>query len=737
MLIDFPGQSSMLRAAKDIERPMPIFEELKRRNVIRVGAAYLLFAWVIIQVTDTVGPALHLPEWTLGLVTWISIIGFPLALFFAWAFELTPEGITAEKNVDRSQSITRDTGRRINYVIIALLLVAIAILIGKEFVGGGDAVDTGPAAGPAARDAGSTSEGFDSIGVLPFVNMSDDPAQEYFSDGIAEELLNALAKLRNLQVAARTSSFAFKGRNQPVTEIGAQLNVDTVLEGSVRKSGNKIRITAQLIDVENGYHLWSETYDRELTDIFAIQDEITAAIVDALLPHLDTGEAPEVPKAEATNISAYDAYLQGRHKFNSLEPGSFREALELFRAATDADPNFAAAWAARATTVIALREDAFREGIPRAESVLLASNAIERALAIDPNLPEAYVAQATLHADSYDFEAALESLNKALEINPSLVEALWLNARILSRFGRIKEAQQEILKALRLDPHNQITAILAANLADEYYEPGFFATVERSTMQFERAREILEEWQLRSDRDAAMAAFRQLADSGDVPGPELARMQFGWLKELNREAVKNVGRVDGMFLMWLLIASNQWDEAEAIYNGWPENIQKMTLNLEEISVMQASQGECELSLESLREAHGDGVRVYGEISPNAARSNSNLALNRVFCLRQLGQPGEADEILDRVRTYVETLRQNTVYGFFQVDAKLRVLDGDTAGALEVLEAGHEREELGWTDRYDPVLRTLADEPRFQALFKSIDDEIDAMRAELGMPPATL
>jgi TolB-like protein/Tfp pilus assembly protein PilF len=726
----------MLRVAKVIEYTMGLFEELKRRNVFRVGAAYLLFAWVIIQVTDTIGPALHLPEWTLALVTWISIIGFPVALFFAWAFELTPDGITAEKNVDRSKSITRETGYKINYVIIALMGLAIILLIGKDFVGNdGDETDT--VAESVVDDADSPRKGFDSIGVLPFVNMSEDPAQEYFSDGISEELLNALAKLKDLQVAARTSSFAFKGRNQAVTDIGTELNVDTVLEGSVRKSGTKIRITAQLIEVETGYHLWSETYDRELTDIFAVQDEITAAIVDALLPHLNTGEEPEIIKAEATNMSAYDAYLQGRHHSNNMEPDSLRKALQSFRAATDADPDFAAAWAARATTVIAMRETAFTEGIPREESVLLASNAIERALAIDPNLPEAYVAQATLYADSYDFDAALESLSKALEINPSLVEALRLHARILSRFGRIKEAQRDILKALRLDPHNRITAILAANLADEFFEPEFFATVERSTVQFERAREIFQRRRLIMDRDAMLREFREAADGDEAGSPFITRARYSLLKELDRERIFTFGRVDGMVLMWVLIASDRWDEAQEIYNSWPERIQRMVINLEEISIMQASQGECELALESLREAHGDEVRVYGEINPNAPRSNSNLALNRVHCLRQLGRADEADEILARVRTYVETLRQNTVYGFFMIQAKLLVLDSDAGGALDVLEAAHERDELSWLARYDPVLRTIADESRFQALFKSIDDEIDAMRAELGMPPAAL
>jgi len=715
---------------------MGFFEELKRRNVFRVGVAYLLFSWVIIQVTDTVSPVLKLPEWTLALVTWISIIGFPLAIFFAWAFELTPQGIKAEKDVDRSQSITPDTGRKINYVVIALLLIAIAILVGKDFAAD-DGGETGIMAESVVDDADSIDQGFESIGVLPFVNMSDDPAQEYFSDGISEELLNALAKLKNLRVAARTSSFAFKGQNLDITDIGGQLKVDTVLEGSVRKSGTKIRITAQLIDVDNGYHLWSETYDRELTDIFAVQDEITAAIVEALLLHFDTGESTETVKSEATNMGAYDAYLQGRHQLNSLEPDSARAALQSFRDATDADPDFAAAWAARAMVVIALRESAFVEGIPREEAVLLASNAIKRALAIDPDLAEAHVAQGVLYADSYEFEAALQSLNKALEINPSLVEALRLSTRILSRFGRIKEAQQDILKALRLDPHNQITAILAANLADEFYEAEFFAAVEQSTVQFKRAREILEVQGFFQGPDAALDGYRKYAADTDAADPFLARLQFYLLKEINEEVLSKTGRVEGMTLMWLLIDSNQWDKAQTIYDGWPAPIQQMTLNLEEISIMQAQQGNCELVLDTLQQAHGDEVKIYGEVSPNFNRSNSNLALNRVHCLRQLGMPDAANEILARARTYVETLRQNTIYGFFMLDVKLHVLDGDIDGALDVLARAIDRREVRWTDRYDPIIRTLAEEARFQALFKNIDDEIDAMRAELGMPPAIL
>ena len=713
---------------------MNLFEELKRRNVFRVGAAYLLFAWVIIQVTDTVAPVLQLPEWTLALVTWISIIGFPIALFFAWAFELTPDGIKSEKDVDRSEPITRQTGQKINIVVIALLVVAVAFLVGKAYVFKDTAdpeslaLDSAPAPVP---------EGYDSVGVLPFVNMSDDPSQEYFSDGIAEELLNALAKLKDLRVAARTSSFAFKGQSQDIMDIGRKLNVDTVLEGSVRKSGSRIRITAQLIDVDNGYHLWSETYDRELTDIFAIQDEITAAIVNALLTHFDTDHIPENQRPAATDVSAYDAYLKGRHKLYSLEDGAGREALQLFRAATDADPTFAAAWAARAVTVILLREDAFREGIPREESELLARNAIDRALALDPNLAEAHIAQGMLHADRYEFEDALASLEKALEINPSLVEGRIWRSRILSRFGRLQEAQKEIMKAVRLDPHNQVSAILAANLVDEYFDPEFYEEVKRSTSQFERAREILEGIPYLYDKDTQLARYRAFVETRDATDPRLARIQIFRLKELNEAGLRQVPRIPGVFLMWVYMWIDRWEEAQGIYDALPAEIQQSAINLEELSIMQMNQGKYEQALETLRQAHGDEVKVYGEVQPSFGRSNSNLALNRVYCQRVLGKDDNADSIMARISEYIDTLRDNTVFGFYLLDAKFRVLDDDIDGALGELEAAYERGELRWMDRHDPILRTLTDNPRFMALFDKLDDDIDALRAELGMPPSTL
>ena len=303
---------------------MNFFNELKRRNVFKVAAAYIIVGWLIMQAGEVMGPALRLPEWVNSALAFFLLLGFPLALIFAWAFEMTADGLKKEKDVDRSQSITDVTGAKLNRTIMVVLILALGFFAFDKFVLGPkrDAQlvketqlaaeqTAGPAMTGSVPDADTPEE--KSIAVLPFVNMSDDGGNEYFSDGLSEELLNLLAKIPELKVAARTSSFQFKGQTGDIDAIAKQLKVANVLEGSVRKSGNQVRITAQLIKADDGYHLWSETYDRTLENIFAVQDEIAAAVVDALKLTL-LGAAK--PVAKEANPDAYALFLQGRYWYN-------------------------------------------------------------------------------------------------------------------------------------------------------------------------------------------------------------------------------------------------------------------------------------------------------------------------------------------------------------------------------------------------------------------------------------
>jgi TolB-like protein len=442
-----------------------LLDELKRRNVFRVAVAYLMLAWVVLQITDLVAPALLLPDWTLSFVTFLGILGFPFALFFAWAFELTPDGIKRSKDITADESITGQTAGTLKTVIIALLGIAVCALLADRYL-----VTTSHQplnADPITDDTAEVEPGNQkprSIAVLPFVNMSDDPGQEFFSDGISEELLNALAKVRELRVAARTSSFAFKDKNQDITSIGDQLKVETVLEGSVRKSGNRVRITAQLISVADGYHIWSETYDRHLNDVFAVQDEISTAIVEALKIHLSADEA--VGKTRQINLEAYDWFLKGRQNTRHRDQEALELAARQLDKALQIDPEYADAWGARGLVYYFLGAEVYGD-VPTEEAYARGMSAIEQSLSLDPTNGLAFAARSLIENRSGALQASLDSIDKALEAYPSEGEFHLWRSWTLYDMGRFAEQEAALLRAFEIDRlHPAITRAWLGFLID-------------------------------------------------------------------------------------------------------------------------------------------------------------------------------------------------------------------------------------------------------------------------------
>jgi len=429
-----------------------LFQELKRRNVISVAIAYAVSAWLLIEITATIFPILSLPMWSVTLVTLLLLIGFPIAVIFAWAFELTPEGIKLEKHVVRDDSITHVTGRKLDFVIIAMLVVVSGYFGYDKFVldPDRDAVAIEAAVQVAREQVAGAVEPQDfarTIAVLPFVNMSDDPDNEYFSDGISEEILNLLARVSELRVTSRSSAFSFKGQNVDVPTMAARLNVAHVLEGSVRKSGNQVRITAQLIEVVTDTHLWSQTYDRELKNVFAIQDEIAVAVVDALKITL-LGEAP---RSTETDPDAYALFLQGRHFNNQLTAESGLRAESLLKAALEIDPEFAPAWTELGR--VYERQAADFGTRPIAEGNELARHAIQQALAADPRNGQAYaiLARVEMFYD-WDFAAASQHLQQALTLNPGDAAILFSAGELNRILGRADEAVDLMRRSVALDP---------------------------------------------------------------------------------------------------------------------------------------------------------------------------------------------------------------------------------------------------------------------------------------------
>ena len=417
-----------------------LLSELKRRNVFRVGVAYIVVAWLIAQVAELALDSFDAPSWVIKTILLLLALGLPVVLFFAWAFELTPEGLKKEKDVDRSQSITQQTGRKLNAAIIVMLVVAVGVLLVDKFALRSDAPP------PATQEASATDT---SVAVLPFVDMSPAKDQEYFTDGLTENLLHALAQVRELKVAGRTSSFAFKNQNLDLREIGRQLNVSNILEGSVQKVGDRVRITTQLIETEGGYHLWSETFDRDLTDIFSVQDEIATAVAGALRENLLGQE--EISAGYAGNFEAYNAYLLGVSHAKERTYESWNKAVEQFQLALELDPDMALAWAALSDVYSQLTGfgSEFETGYEQARAAAL------KAIELDPNLPEGYLALAEVQTrHDWDWDGAEASVRRAQALRPGDSEILAEMAFLERIRGDFEGTLADSELALSRDPLN-------------------------------------------------------------------------------------------------------------------------------------------------------------------------------------------------------------------------------------------------------------------------------------------
>lgn len=389
------------------------FNELKRRNVLRVLFAYVALGWLVIQIAETVGPALDLPEWTIRFLLVVGALGLPFIIFFSWAFEITPEGIKREDEVNREESITNITAKKLNIVIILILVVTLSHSIYQS-----NKPQTSEPVPVEVAETQAIVEAIDStsIAVLPFANMSSDPEQEYFSDGITEELLNLLAKIPNLKVAARTSSFQFKGKHQNIQDIANQLGVATVLEGSIRKSGNKVRITAQLIKADDGFHLWSDTYDEELNDIFAVQDKISAAIVASLKDSLGI----ELQTTEIAHIVidpvAHDYYLKGLQGMNISTYESLKMAQDFMQRAVSLAPTFLPARLGLAEAIYMQYDIGNIQGD---NQLKMAEDILQSIIKDDPENAEAiYILSMVLRASNGRRSEAREVFERAFVLDP-------------------------------------------------------------------------------------------------------------------------------------------------------------------------------------------------------------------------------------------------------------------------------------------------------------------------------
>ena len=742
---------------------MSFVAELKRRNVVKVGTLYVVASWLILQVADVLFEAMDLPSVWLRLVLAILILGFPLALIFSWVFEMTPEGIKRERDIDRSSSITQQTGRKVNTLIVVLLVLAIAAVVVDRLIpetavtsDREAAVDKQDSVTPAVESAASVKTGpvgedasianDKSVAVLPFANRSANGADVYFVDGIHDDILTQLARIGDLKVISRTSVEKFRGTTQSMGEIGEALGVQNILEGGVQRAGDRVRINVQLIDVDTDEHLWADTYDRELTteNIFAIQSEISTAIAQALKATLSPEEKVQLATEQTQNLEALEAYFLGRQAMAKRTSAALSEAVGHFERAIELDPKYALAYVALADSLVLL---GIYSGKPFNDQLVLARPLIDRALELDDRLGEAYVSRAQLHMRD-DQATAEANFKKGVALAPGYVTGYHWYAVMLANEGRIEESLVLLSKAASLDP---MSAIVRENLGDLY---GFVGRFEDSREQFEAT--------IRIDPDFA-AGYDSLGIFELTVNGRLDRAV-----PLLQSAVAidpgNPMFVDNLAQLWADLGG--YDEADGLLQrmrvlGPTSNLRAIEMLLPLIrgapydSVLAAAErvsvenGDWNrafaiylLALADLESDDGDRAlarfrEAFPELSdpaePSIDDENFQAALFFAWILRQRGEDVRSDLLVERSLAFMRERPRFGMIGTAPFVTYAHAVRGDKQRALAALR---ESTEGGW--RYywrmmlktDPVFATLRDEPGYAEIVAAVEADVAAQLANV-------
>lgn len=483
------------------------FAELKRRNVYKVAIAYIFAGWALSQGIAQVFPVFDVPNWVIRSIVVVIILGLPVGLVLAWMFELTPQGIKRTETADAMPEATRKK----KYVWIYVVVIGAAISIGLFFLGRYSAGNM------TALPAGITNK---SIAVLPFENLSEDKGNAYFAEGVQDEILTRLAKVADLKVISRTSTQRFKSAPNDLREIAKQLGVTHILEGSVQKASDQVRVNVQLINALNDAHLWADTYDRKLTDIFAVESEIAKTIADTLQVKLSGSEKTAMSKKPTANPEAYELYLKGRFFWNKRTSADLRKAVDYFNQAISKDSNYALAYAGLADA-FGLFPD-YGVGSPT-ESYPRAKNAAMKALELDNTLGAPHAALGLVYTNfDHDFAKAINEFEQAIRLDPNYATARqWFNVP-LQASGQFDRAVAESKRAIELDP---LSLIINADLAFVYFNGHRFDDAlaqSRKTLEIDPNFHVVRGYlalalQFKGELSDAIPEFRTAAASNDEP----------------------------------------------------------------------------------------------------------------------------------------------------------------------------------------------------------------------------
>jgi TolB-like protein/Flp pilus assembly protein TadD len=708
--------------------------ELSRRKVLRTVGAYAVGVFVLLQLMDAAVEPLRLPEWVPTLVVIVVILGFPLVFLLAWHLELTPTGVNKAKAaglVSKSQSA----------FLFSIMMVAMFGLAFVFYQYYSEVFESGPAQQVVEQREFKAPE--NSIAVLPFTDMSEEGDQAYFSDGISEEILNLLAGVEGLHVAARTSSFAFRDSKVNIGEIGRLLNVSTLLEGSVRKIDNRIRLTAQLINIEDGYHIWSQTYDRELTDIFAIQDEVANHIATALVDSFAGLSTSLVGRTDS--FAASQAYRTGRIHWWRRTPGELQRAIELFATALEHDARFAPAYAAMADTWLLL---SLYGNVGTVKATRKAEAMIVKALEIDPGSEEAFAALGLARWQIGQMDAAESALRQAVELNENYVPAqLWL-AGLMGQQGRYPEESQVLANAMAIDPLNELLAVnYSKNLAvrgnwaeGKELMQGLIDLRPDSTILLRAMSgyesmhgNLVEGWNL-----ANRAWQLQPDDPEDISVLAQTWMLLGDVEEAERiirQGLEKSGQNGNLLRTYwrALMVLHRFEEAETLVRDLMSEYGD--------SLPDAMRNKFNFQLGMIAFVREDFPRAYSlfneAINDDDQRAYSGEEIWG-FTMASLvsdivGKHEEAEARLADAERRVQRARLNGVDdpGIYYSEAVILAMRDQSERALEKLNQAYQRgfREL-WTLNIDARLDSLREQPGFIALKNRITDDVNSALTEV-------
>ena len=696
------------------------FSELRRRNVFRVGVAYAIVGWLLIEVADLLLENFGAPDWVVKAFTILVFLGLPLALIFAWAYELTPQGLKRTHEVSLEESITKVTGRALDFIIIGILSVAVVYLVAANYV--------------FREETVTVLSQRPSIAVLPFSNRSTDPENAFFAEGIHDDVLTRLAKIGSLKVISRTSVARYENTSKSIPQIAKELGVAAIMEGAVQRAGNTVRINVQLIDAGTDEHLWAEAYNRQLTteNIFAIQNEIATAIADALRMTLTPEEQAGLRSVPTDNLDAYISYLQGKQSIARRTSASLEAAVEHFRHASELDPNYALAYVGLADAYGLLN---IYGNLSRAEKSEKSAPAIEKALELDSQLGEAYASLGYLRGEEGHFEEAAQAFRRALDLNPNYATTYHWYGNLLSfTLGRPQEGLALHLQALELDPLSTIINLIVGfdfealgrfDEAREQYlrvikiDPAFPGTYEgladlywEGFGQVDEAVRWLHQAVALDPGRSALTSRLGLAylDLGDV---ETAQY---WIDRAIVTAPEQVAPNVARAILELYL--NREIEAQK----FAAKVLAMAPNQNDALTILCI---ADLVAGRYTEAQARYLRAFpallkdDRVSINGA--NYWPAINLALVLQKTGDRDRAELLLEKSLAFIETIPRLGDWGYWSADFEIYALRGKVEQALTTMEDAVQK---GWRYRWwfaerNPNLDSIRDEPEFQAMVEEI------------------